>query len=269
MPVSWEERTALFCSYMIQNYSTQSSTIASYISAIKGTLRDDGYEWDDPKIMLHSLIRACKLQNDVLKCRLPIQKGLLELILFELRRLFHSQPYLETMYQAMFCMAYYGLMRVGELTQGEHPVKARDVHIGQNKDKILIVLYTSKTHDRSNFPQKIKIEAGHLQTGIMKKKYNFFCPFKAVRNYLTMRGPYTDINENFFVFTDKSVVSPKHMRDTLRNCLDNLNLDPSVYDTHSMRAGRSVDLRKMNFSVQFIKEAGRWSSNAVYKYLKT
>ena len=42
-PNSWKERTAFFCSYLIQKGRTQSSTIASYISAIKTTLKNDGY----------------------------------------------------------------------------------------------------------------------------------------------------------------------------------------------------------------------------------
>ena len=57
-----------------------------------------------------------------------------------------EQPYLLVLYEAIFCLAYYGLMRIGELTEGDHPIKAKDIHIGVNKDKILLVLYTSKTH---------------------------------------------------------------------------------------------------------------------------
>ena len=220
-------------------------------------------------MLLDSLIRACKLQNDVLKCRLPIQKGLLELILFELKRIFPQQLYLRMMYEAMFCLAYYGLLRVGELTQGEHPVKAKDIHMGKNKDKILLVLYTSKTHTKAQFPQKVKIEALSEQLKHRKEpNYKFFCPFLAVRNFITIRGGFVQENENFFVFKDKSIVTPVHMRNTLRKCIENLNLDPSVYDTHSMRAGRSVDLARNGTSVSRIMEMGRWSSNAVYKYLK-
>ena len=52
---------------------------------------------------------------------------------------------------------YYGLMRVGEVSQGDHPVKARDIHAATNKDKILVILRSSKTHGKSTYPQKIKI----------------------------------------------------------------------------------------------------------------
>ena len=142
-PDNWEDKTALFCAYLIDK-GTQSQTVKSYISAIKAVLREDGYMWNQDRALLNSLTKACQLQNDRMRVRLPIQKGLLELVLFELKRILSGQYYLQILYRALFCLAYYGLMRIGELADGEHSVKAKDVHIGTNKDKILLVLYTSK-----------------------------------------------------------------------------------------------------------------------------
>ena len=266
-PEDWEQRTALFCAYLIDK-GNKSTTLKSYVSAIKMILREDGYQWEDNKILLSSLTRACKLENDTVKCRFPIQRKLLELILFENQRLHSNQLYLQVLYEAILLLAYYGLMRIGELTQGDHPIKARDVHIATNKDKMLIVLHSSKTHGKESLPQKIRIVAND-----QRKKSNylvncFFCPFIAVRNYIAIRGNYVSDTENFFVFSDKSPVTPVHVRCILRQCLDILGLDSNLYDTHSARAGRALDMLKMNFSIQEIQAAGRWRSNAVYKYLK-
>ena len=109
------------------------------------------------KIWLDSLIKSCKLVNDVLTPRLPIQFKLLELLLFELRCVMSCQPYLETLYTAVFAIAYYSLMRIGEVSNSPHNVKAANVHMAVNKDKIMIILYTSKTHTRAVQPQEIKI----------------------------------------------------------------------------------------------------------------
>ena len=57
-----------------------------------------------------------------------------------------------TMFCALFAMAYYGLMRIGELTAGEHQVKAKEIHMGQNRNKLLIVLHSSKTHGAESVP---------------------------------------------------------------------------------------------------------------------
>ena len=86
-PKFWEERTSLFVAYLIDK-GTQSSTIKSYVSAIKKTLEMDKYPWNDNLIMLSSLTRACKLVNDQIQTRLPIHCGLLELMLFEVQRYF-------------------------------------------------------------------------------------------------------------------------------------------------------------------------------------
>ena len=141
----------------------QSSTLKSYVSAIKKVLVNDDYHWSDTKICLSVLTKACKIRNDRILTRLPIQIGLFELLLGELEHMYGgvkaNQPFLECLYKAMFCLAYYGLLRVGEITQSDHVVKAANLHMGSNKNKILIILYTSKTHGRESHPQEIKITA--------------------------------------------------------------------------------------------------------------
>ena len=147
-PNTWEDRVTLFIAHKIDQ-GMQSSTVKSYVSAIKKLLVDDGYPWDDQKVLLGSLTKACKIVNDKVHTRLPIQCSLLEMILFEVQRLFDAkgQWYLEIMYKALFALSYYGMMRVCEVTQvtqTNHTVKAKDVHSALNKDKIMLVLYSSK-----------------------------------------------------------------------------------------------------------------------------
>ena len=157
-PDTWEERTILYIGYLVHN-GMQFSMIKSYVSVIKKTLVDDGYDWNDEKVLLTSFTKGCRLVNDKVKTRLGITKGLLELLLFEIERVFwaKSQCYLEIMYKAMFALGYYGLMRIGKLTYSCHVVKAANVHIAKNKCKILVVLYSSKTHSEAVRPQKIRI----------------------------------------------------------------------------------------------------------------
>ena len=140
---------------MIENGS-QSQTVKSYISAIKFVLKSDKYQWNDNIVLFESLTQACKVVNDKVKCRLPIQINLLEMILFKLQRMFIKQPYLEAMYKAIFIIMYYGMMCIGEVAKGMHTVKAKDMYIGENKDIILVTLYSSKTHGQESLPQKIR-----------------------------------------------------------------------------------------------------------------
>ena len=135
-PDSWEERVAFYGGYLVHQ-GVQSSTLKSYVSAIKKTLVLDGYDWNDDQLKLSLLTNACKNTNDKAHIRLPIQNGLLELLLFELQRKFKedNQPYLESLYKTLFLLAYYGLFRIGELATGNHPILARDVFSSYNKLK--------------------------------------------------------------------------------------------------------------------------------------
>ena len=174
-PKSWEQCTYLFIADLIDQ-GAQSSTVKSYISAIKCMVVKDNYKWDDNAVAFNSLMKACRLVNDRVKTRLPIYCGFLELILFEVQRHFRDigQKYLEILYKALFALGYYGLMRVGELTFSDHVLKAKNTHIASNKEKILVVLYSSKTHHPGNIPQEIKITGKSSSKTV---KHRHFCPF--------------------------------------------------------------------------------------------
>ena len=180
--------------------------------------------------------------NDQVRTRLPIKIGLLEILLFELQSLFTNQPYLETLYKTMFALSYYGLFRIGEITKGQHTIKAKDIHIGQNKNKMLFILHTSKTHGKESRPQKVKITANNDQNSIRVKRQRFFCPFQLSREYLAIRSNYSSESDNFFLFHDNSPFKATQVRKTLREVLKSINLDPYLYDCTSFRAGRASDI---------------------------
>ena len=262
----------MFCTYLVEK-GYQSSTIKSYVSGIKKCLTGDGYPWDDTKLILNSLTKACKLKNDTVYCRRPITKNLLEMLIFELDRFIDSH-YLRTMYRAMLCIGYYGLMRVGELADGPHVAKVCNVFVGQNKEKILIILYSSKTHGKESRPQEIKISSlteasKNTNSNLVKLNSNsIICPFKAMQDYKDLRGGYSSKDENFFVFSDGTAIKPQHLRTVLRTCLKRLNLNPNAFDCHSLRVGRTSDLIKMGVPIELVKIMGRWKSNAVYRYIR-
>ena len=200
----------------------KSTTVKSYVSAIKKTLVEDGYQWEDQKVLLGSLTNACKLVNDKVKTRLPIHCSLLEMILFEVQRMFNQngQQYVQLLYKTLFALAYYGLMRACELakTTSNHYVRAKDIHLATNKDKLQLVLYTSKTHHRDIRPQKINITANQIErTGNYAKRH--FCPFKLTKMYKTCRGDYSHEEKQFLIFRDRSSMTADHARNILRTAL--------------------------------------------------
>ena len=236
---------------------------------IKHTVVDNNYDWDDSKVLLGTLTQACKVINDRLTVRLPISCSMLELLLFELKRELNSQCYLQIMYMALFAMGYYRLMRIGELTtnEGKHTVKAADVHMALNKKKLLIVLYSSKTHSKASRPQKIKIIANKDEkTGSYAHRH--FCPHTLIHNFIEVRGSYDSIHEEFFVFRDRKPVSSDNARTVLRKLIKNIGLNEKLYDMHSFCIDRSSDLVKYGYSIEEVKRMGRWKSNAVFRYIR-
>ena len=268
IPKSIEMRVLYYITYLVDK-GTQSSTIRSYVSAIKSVLADDDYELQVSKLILSALTRACKRHNDSLRTRLPIQRGLFELLLFEIERkylcLTNNQPYLCALYQCIFVLAYFGLMRVSKLV-GCHAVKAKDVHAARNKEKILIILYESKTHGKGDLPQEIKLAADET---ITKRTRKTFCPFEITNNFADLRGrQYEHDGEHFFVFADGSNVTPYDVNKLLKKLLKELELDCSYYGSHSFRIGRATDLMKFGARVEQIKLMVRWKSNTVFRYIR-
>ena len=156
-PASWEERLTLFVGHLINN-SIKSNTIKCYISAIKSVLREDGVELNEDRSLLSALKKACRYHNNrTVKTCMPIQKNLLNQLIYQIDYSLEEnegQTYLAKLYKAMFMSAYYGLLRVSEITSGEnlHPIKLADVQVAMNKKKIMFILRTSKTHWRDNKP---------------------------------------------------------------------------------------------------------------------
>ena len=263
-PKSWEDRLLLFVGYLIEN-KKQSSTVKSYISAIKSVLRKDGVHLNLNKLLLNSLTKACRLQNNRVRTKLPICKGLMELLAKSVPKMYRSeQPYLILLFQTTIATAYFGLFRIGEITLSDHVMKAADVHIGENKDKVMILLCTSKTHGKGDKPQIIKIES----TGD-NNNYHFADPFRLLQRYTAIRRKFIHHSEQFFIYRDWSPVTPQQFCAILKKLLAINGLNPSLYSSQGIHAGRATDLAEVyHLSIEMIRKLGRWKSSAIYTYLR-
>ena len=150
-------------------------------------------------------------------------------------------------------------------------VKVSDVHIGVNKNKLLFVLHTLKTHSKSNRPQQIKItglSAKLTPNTATSQIHHEICPFMLLHNHIRVCNKRHSDQQQFFIFKDGSPVTPYHFRRTLKAVILYIGLNLDLYQTHSMHAGRSMDLLDMGVSVETIKKLGRWRSNVVCTYLR-
>ena len=149
----------------------KAATIKSYVSAIKSVLWEDGRVVNEDRTQITALTRACRWINNQICLRLPIQKRLLNnlLGLLEDHFLGKNQPYLATMYKALFVSAYYGLLHISELTKGDHIIGVMDVHLASNKNKLLFILRSSKMHSTDAQPQLVKISSEPINAGSQRE----------------------------------------------------------------------------------------------------
>ena len=88
-PCEWEDRLVLFTGFLVEN-KLKSSTVKSYISAIKSVLQQLGEKISENNYLLKSLTQACRLRNNTIVNRLPISRQVLRLILNSLLKLFEN-----------------------------------------------------------------------------------------------------------------------------------------------------------------------------------
>ena len=267
-PASYNDRLALFTTHLIE-MGHPPQTIKSYVSAVKALLKEDGVEIDDKLVALTSLLKSCKYTSKPSSfCRLPIQQGMIDLIIDQMDRNFlykKNQPYLCILFKSILVLGYYGLLHIGEITmaEGNHAISYGDVHFEENGQKILIVLRSSKMHTHSCKPQIVKINARYNADNFDSR----FCPCRIARNYLKERGD-SKPEVPFFIFRDRNPVKPENFQAVLKGCIRSIGLDKNLYDTHSLRIGCDHDLLKTGYSVEDNKKLGHWRSNSSHELPK-
>ena len=199
-PVKWEDRIVLFLGHIIGECGLQSTTVKSYLSAIKAILAEEGVRLNNDQFLISSLTKACKVVNDKMITRLPIYKDMLHQILDELAKWSaeNGQSYVGTMYAALFTAAYYGMLRVGEVAQGPHAILADNVRIGVNKRKLLFILRSSKTHDQGSNPQLVKL-SGNTTKQAAKEDFTY-CLYHLIDSYIKKRPHAVSEVEQFSFF---------------------------------------------------------------------
>ena len=135
---------------------------------------------------------------------------------------------------------------------------------GSIRNKILFILRTSKMHCQGDAPQTIKITGRSKEPKNSKDLKDYgsfsvkFCPFHTLNSYIDARpASLTNQNEQFFIFQDRSLVKPDHIRNHLHLMLKRRGLKEYLYNFHGIRAGRAGDLLKLGVSVENIKKAGK------------
>ena len=240
-PRNWEERLILFTGFLV-NKQLQLSTVKSYISTIRAVFKEMKIKVNEDTFLINTYFT--KNEN--------------------------NQLYIRKLYKAIYAAGYFGLLRIGEVSKSPHVIKAKDAFMGENKDKFLFILHSSKMHCRGDKPQKVKIACSPVNNRLNSNQVGStpspdkYCPFQILSDYIDKRPLAIQSREQFFVFQDNTPVTPSHIYKNLNSMFKEMGLDQHNYSFHSLSSGRTQDLRSLGLSIETIKNLGRWKTNAVF-----
>ena len=247
-----EKSICFFVTYLAEKISLDA--IRTYISAIRFYMRLK----IAPRKMrtLNAIIEGIKRtipQAPQQKPRLPISSK-------ELKQLQEKAQQLNTQDAAMIwaaCLvAYYGFMRVSELTTpNEHSHKHNNslmrYDLQMHNNYMTILLRQSKT-DKYKIGANITIAANNTT----------LCPIKAMKNYLKYRGKNPG---PLFIFKSNKNLTPKIFNKFIKYTLPSTS--NGRFTAHSFRIGAASQAAKAGCPKYIIKQAGRWKSDVYQRYI--
>ena len=189
--------------------------------------------------------------------RLPITYDILNGFLWVLDKF--TAPYQAVLFKAILALGYWGCLRICELVKTpttEHAILRENTHILVKNGTLWgleVILRSSKS---SKKPETLFFQ--------IHKNLNC-CIAKAMWNYLAIRP---NVPGFLFITHSGKLVQSVEVTAVIQEYAAKLGLNPSDYNTHSLRIGRTTDLALQGHGEASIKSIGRWGSNAYMKYVR-
>jgi hypothetical protein len=249
-----QNHVAAFISYM-RLRGLAPTSIISYISALGYVHRLAGKPDPTRHNLVQKLISAATKINPISDPRLPITIIILHRLV-QAVQVTISIPYHRHLIQSMFITAFFGLMRIGELTIGKVKVISLKVNQVQFSNNQVILTIKHFKHNKAGRP---------VQIVLSPQQQVQICPVAALTTYLQDRGSSPG---PLFCFPDGNPISRNFFTSRLSNALKFVGMDVTLYKSHSFRIGGSSYYASLGFSDSQIRVMGRWNSNAFIRYIR-
>ena len=232
------------------------STAKCYLAGISNMLNLHNLPNPVQSFIVQKMMVGYKREKPSSDIRSPITLPLLVKILGVLPHVTFS-TYENDLFSGAFTLAFFALLRVGELavTKGnswEKIVQVDDVSLKPNT--ILVRIRCSKTDQ-------------YAKGSIVEIPYSMDSSvlFKALTSYIARRpksqGP-------FFCHENGKSITAYQFSAILHKALKFLEIDTKTFKTHSFRIGAATFLYMKGCSEDDIKSNGRWVSNAYQSYIR-
>lgn len=251
---------ALFLAYLAEK-KYAGSTVMTYVSAVSYPHRLAG--WPDPtkNEMVKLALRGYSKLYPSQDTRLPITLPILERIITACNQ-FSSVCYQRKLLQAMFSLAFFAALRVGEITGGPGQHTKNVITFDQlfflrdDLDSIVAAKLVLKHYKHSDPTQPVELLIYRDQP---------ICPVSQMLDYVSVRG---NAPGPLFCWADGSPISRTYFTRSLKEVLRYCNLDEDRYKTHSFCIGAASWAAAKGMSDSQIRAFGRWNSNAFLKYIR-
>ena len=158
------------------------------------------------------------------------------------------------MFQAMCSTAFFGFLRVGEITFSAMTPPPIQIHQLTKLVDGFKIKFLNFKHSYNQPPFYLVISP-----------QSTFCPLKILLQFLSARG---DSQGALFIQDDGSPVSRSWFSVQLSSAIRLRGLNPSFYKGHSFRIGVASHAAERGMSDTQIRILGRWKSNAFLKYIR-
>lgn len=232
------------------------TTISSYLSAISYIHKLNSFGDPCSSFLIQKLLLSTRKLKPSQDVRIPITKNILHQIC-DFLPVTVSNAFEKALFKAMFLLAFYGFLRVGEITSCQKVINKNLIlfnQISRQQDHLIIKFVTYKHHMGKPFFLTIHSASN--------KKY---CPVQCLEDYIKLRGVQ---NGPLFCYVPNIPVSRGKLSAVLKNCLSFAKLDMSRITSHSFRIGMASHCADIGMSDSKIRLLGRWKSDAFKSYIR-
>ncbi len=207
-------------------------------------------------------VRRCESEkNDKKSERLPITPPILRSIKRVWER--RAQDPDTVMLWAACCLAFFGFLRIGEMT----------VPGDNGYDPTAHLSIQDVAVDNPSCPGVVRVRIKQSKTDPFRKGIDLFlgktsadlCPVSALLRYLVVRGKKAG---QLFMFASGLPLTRQRFVTRVREALQEEGLDEAKYCGHSFRIGAATTAAAKGFEDSVIKMLGRWRSLAYLQYIK-
>ncbi len=246
--------------------SCSPGTIRQYISSVRSLSRASGYplpkSW--PPILSAFLAGFRRVFPGSSRVRLPITFAVLQ----QISRFIPLSDFNGSAFWALMCLATFGLFRLGEIVAisrgGSLSLCWGDVRWFSHNGQLALSVFLR--HSKCD-------TAGQGVWVFVGASGRELCPITAMKRYwdlcklfapnLTLPGM------PFFVFASGQPIIRGDVVRVLRSLLSAAGICPELFAGHSFRSGGATSLAAAGVPGRIIQSAGRWSSDAFKRYVRT